>query len=97
MLVGLVRFDMRIPGCGSLKEKLLGKGKCRFLTSKGRLDGKRSCRRPILLLAKGKTKWHFSHKARLPRGKYHAVVRAYDRAGNKERPAKRNTVKFNVR
>jgi hypothetical protein len=77
-------------------EKLLGKGKCRFVKSNGRLGGKRSCRRPILLPAKGTRKWTFSHRARLPRGKYHAVVRAYDKAGNKELPAKLDIVSFRV-
>jgi hypothetical protein len=76
--------------------KVVGK-RCRFLTRKGTLKRTaRSCRRPILLPAKGKTSWHFSIRARLPRGKYRAVARAVDRAGNKERPAKRNIVAFRV-
>jgi hypothetical protein len=77
--------------------KIVGKHTCRFLTSNGTLGGTRNCSRPILLLAKGGTKWRFSHSARLPSGKYHAVVRAVDRAGNKERPAKRNIINFTVR
>jgi hypothetical protein len=77
--------------------KVVGK-RCRFLTRKGTLKRKaRGCTRPILLPAKGKAHWHFSIRARLPRGKYRAVVRAVDRAGNKERPAKRNIVAFRVR
>jgi hypothetical protein len=79
-------------------EKIVGRNRCRFLTSKGTLAGKsRKCSRPILLRAKGTRKWRFSHRARLPRGKYHAVVRAVDKAGNKEHPAKRNIVNFRVR
>jgi hypothetical protein len=78
--------------------KLVGNNRCRFLTSKGTLAGSaRKCSRPILLLAKGGSKWRFSHRAKLPRGKYHAVVRAVDRVGNKERPARRNIVNFTVR
>jgi hypothetical protein len=77
--------------------KVVG-NRCRFLTRKGTLKRKaRSCRRPILLPAKGKSHWHFSIRAQLPRGKYRAVARATDRAGNKERPAKRNIVAFRVR
>jgi hypothetical protein len=78
--------------------KIVGRNRCRFLTSKGTLAGQsRKCSRPILLRAKGGGKWSFSHRARLPRGKYHAVVRAVDKAGNKERPAKRNNINFRVR
>jgi hypothetical protein len=77
--------------------KVVGK-KCRFLTRKGKLlRAKRSCSRPVLLPAKGRTKWRFSIRARLPRGKYRAVVRAVDQAGNKEGPRKRNTIAFTVR
>ena len=64
----------------------------------GRLTGNRRCRKPVLLPARGLTRWRFSLKARLPRGHYRAVVRAVDRARNKERPAKgRNIVLFDVR
>jgi hypothetical protein len=78
--------------------KLVGNNRCRFLTSKGTLaSSSRKCSRPVLLLAKGGSTWRFSHSARLPRGKYHAVVRAVDKVGNKERPAKRNIINFRVR
>jgi hypothetical protein len=78
--------------------KLVGKNRCRFLTSKGTLaQSSRKCSRPVLLRATGGSKWRFSHRAKLPRGKYHAVVRAVDKAGNKERPARRNIVNFRVR
>jgi hypothetical protein len=78
--------------------KVVGKGKCRFLTRKGTLlRKKRNCNRAVLLTAKGGTHWRFSIRARLPRGKYRAVERAVDRAGNKERPRKRNIIAFRVR
>src|SRR3954452_22648006 len=57
--------------------KIVGRNRCRFLTTGGSLaGGSRKRSRPVLLLAKGGARWHFSHRARLPRGKYHAVVRA---------------------
>src|SRR3954469_6907387 len=78
--------------------KIVGRNRCRVLTADGPLaSSSRKCSRPVLLLAKGGSKWRFSHSARLPRGKYHAVVRAVDKAGNKERPAKRNIINFRVR
>jgi hypothetical protein len=77
--------------------KVLRGHRCRFLTRKGKLAKKRKCTRPILLRAKGTRHWRFSARARLPRGKYRVVVRAIDRAGNKERPHKRNIVRFRVR
>jgi hypothetical protein len=81
----------------SIGKVIRGRG-CRFLTRTGTLKRRaRSCRRPILLPAKGGKHWRFSIRARLPRGKYRAVVRAVDRSGNKERPAKRNIVAFRVR
>jgi hypothetical protein len=78
--------------------KVRGRHGCRFLTRKGVLSPKRGCRRPILLRAKGSKRWRLSRAARLPRGKYRAVARAVDRAGNKERPRKgRNIIRFTVR
>jgi hypothetical protein len=71
---------------------------CRFLRPGGTLSQARNCRRPVLLPARGLERWRFRVGARLPRGHYRAVVRAVDRARNKERPAKgRNIVLFEVR
>ena len=71
---------------------------CRFLKANGRLTANRRCRRPVLLPAKGLERWSFRIAAKLPAGHYRAVVRAVDRAANKERPAKgRNIVTFVVR
>jgi hypothetical protein len=81
--------------------KVRGKGvgaNCRFLKPGGRLGPNANCRRPVLLPARGLEKWRFAINARLPRGHYRAVVRAVDRASNKESPAKgRNIVLFDVR
>ena len=101
---GCSKSKARTPGDrGGVKRvlvsigKIVGRNRCRFLTSNGTLASKaRKCSRPVLLRAKGTKKWRFSHRALLPRGKYHAVVRAVDKAGNKERPAKRNIVNFRV-
>jgi hypothetical protein len=74
------------------------RGACRFLDGKGRLGGRRSCRKPTLLPARGTERWSFAISARLPSGSYRAVVRATDDSGNKERPAsRRNVVRFRVR
>jgi hypothetical protein len=71
---------------------------CRFVNRRGRLQKKRSCRKPTLFRARGTRRWRFAKRARLPRGNYRIVVRATDRAGNKERPAgRRNVVRFKVR
>jgi hypothetical protein len=75
-------------------------GTCRFLRHDGRLSGSwKSCRHAILFRAHGTAKWHLSLPARgLPPGVYRVVVRAFDAAGNKERPARRrNIVRFRIR
>jgi hypothetical protein len=71
---------------------------CRFLKANGKLTGDRRCRKPVLLRAKGLERWSFKIAAKLPKGHYRLVVRAVDRASNKEKPAKgRNIVVFAVR
>jgi hypothetical protein len=77
--------------------RVRGGGGCRFLQRDGKFTKRRSCRRGVLLPAKGTKKWTFSFKKRLPRGSYRLVVRAKDRAGNKEKPSRRNTISFKVR
>ena len=81
--------------------KVRGKGagaNCRFVNRKGRLTAPRRCRRPILLRAHGRERWRFRLSARLPRGRYRAVARAFDTSRNKERPRRRrNIVRFAVR
>jgi hypothetical protein len=72
---------------------------CRFMRKNGRLGARyTNCRRPILLRAKGKTAWKYTHKVHLPSGDYRVVARGTDIYKNKERPAKhRNITHFKVR
>jgi hypothetical protein len=78
--------------------KVKGRHDCRFLGRNMRLQPLSRCRRPVLHRARGTRSWRLSLRAPLPRGIYRVVVRAYDRAGNKERPAKgRNIRRFRVR
>jgi hypothetical protein len=75
------------------------RGRCRFVTRRGRLSRRRSCRRPVLLKPHRRGKrWTLRIRhARLRRGRYRLVARATDRAGNWERIARRNRVRFRVR
>lgn len=75
-------------------------GRCRFLRGNGRFTPARSCRRTggTYLRARGTGSWSLRLRARLPRGRYKAWVRAIDAAGNVERKAaRRNLVRFRVR
>ena len=71
---------------------------CRFVksTRRFRLTQPRNCRDPILFRARGKRPWGFKLPYRLRSGAYRAVARSIDRAGNRERPARRNIVPFRV-
>jgi hypothetical protein len=63
----------------------------------GRLTPRRSCRRPILFTARGRTRWTFAKTLHVPPGNYRAVVRATDTFGNKETPSKRrNIIRFRM-
>ena len=78
--------------------KVKGRHQCRFLQRNRRLGRLTNCRRPVLFRARGTSSWKLGLRGRLPAGVYRVVVRAYDAAGNKERPAKgRNIVRFRVR
>jgi len=61
---------------------------CRALTSSGRLKRvapvRGRCRPSIYLRAKGATKWSFTLRRRLPRGRYVLYSRATDKAGQRE-------------
>ncbi len=72
--------------------------RCRYVGTNGRLTRSRSCRRPISLLAHGKRHWSLRKRLHVPRGRYTAIVRAVDRAGNVE-AARRgpNVVRATVR
>jgi hypothetical protein len=64
--------------------KVTGRHGCRFLRHDGTLG---DCGRPVLFRASGTARWRITLRARLPRGVYRIDVRAYDAAGNEERPA----------
>jgi hypothetical protein len=72
---------------------------CWFAGAGGRLARQaRSCRRPVLLAARGTGRWRFALTARrLPRGAYRLQVRAVDAAGNKERPRKAASAVLRIR
>jgi hypothetical protein len=77
--------------------KVRGRHGCRFLGHDGRLSKMRTCRRPMLFRMRGTTRWRVSLRAQLPPGIYRLVVRAYDGAGNKERPARgRNMLRISI-
>ena len=71
---------------------------CAFLTPRRTLTGFRNCRRPVLLRARGTSKWSITLAPRgLPAGNYRVVVRAVDASKNKERPKRTNIAGFKVR
>ena len=60
---------------------------CRFLSRRGgQLTGYRSCKRQILVKAKGKRHWKatFGFPVSLPRGQWRIRVQAIDGSGNRE-------------
>ncbi len=91
-----------VKGAGAIRKVYVsvaktGRHRCAFMNRRGRLTKRRSCRHPILLPAKGHTRWRFAKRVRLPRGNYRIEVRAKDTTGNKERPHKVNTIKRRLR
>jgi hypothetical protein len=90
----------------SVARLLARRGRCQFLTAKGRLTRARSCKRPVRLVARtrfiggatNKTAWRFAHRARLRRGRYEVAVRGVDSLGHRERQRRvHNTVRVRVR
>jgi hypothetical protein len=75
------------------------RGGCRFVTARGRLGARRSCRSPLRLRAitrnptPGRGTWRLG-LARPPRGRYVVSARAVDTRGNVERrgPTRRLTI-----
>ena len=78
--------------------KATGK-KCRYLQANGKLATKKtSCLRTKYVPAKGTSKWSFTAKRRLPKGKYKVWVRAVDAEGNVERKRfRRNGARIRLR
>ena len=113
----LVRGTAVDLGCGSVKRVVVwiararpsrGHGRdrrrrCRFLKRNGRLGRPVSCKRPRWIRARGTAHWRLRMRVRLPRGRYTARSRGYDRAGNGEVELRkrgrrnRNFVAFRVR
>jgi hypothetical protein len=75
----------------------LANRKCRFLLGSGKFGPQRSCLRTTYLVARGTSKWSFSIKAKLPRGRYVVWSRGVDIANNVEKKnRKRNLARFKV-
>ena len=72
------------------------KGRCRYLTRRGRLSRRRSCRRPIWLRARGTRRFVLRRQARLRRGVYRLTARAIDARGNRARRTRANTVRVRI-
>jgi hypothetical protein len=72
--------------------------RCRYLKRNGTFTAKRKCGHRVLLKAKGKQRWRYRTKVKLPKGLYRITAASRDAAGNLERIVfGRNTVKFHVR
>jgi parallel beta-helix repeat protein len=72
---------------------------CRYIKDPNRYDLRApgNCNIPILFRVNGRKRWSFKFGAPLKPGDYRIRVRAFDRAGNKEEPTRRNGVVFKVR
>ncbi len=73
------------------------RGRCRYLTRRGRLSRRRSCRRAIWLRARGTRRFGLRRRVRLRRGVYRVAARAVDARGNRARRTRANTVRLRVR
>jgi pseudomonalisin len=88
-----------VHGAGAIRRvtisvvKLTAHGRhCRFMTAKGRLVSRVSCRKRILIPARGHTSWSFTRKVHLPAGLYRIVVRGLDTSGNREGATRKRNV-----
>jgi hypothetical protein len=76
----------------------LGGRKCEFLLGDLTFGTPRSCLRTVYITTRGRSKWSFSAKTSLLRGRYTVWVRGVDVFGNIERKTtKRNFARFRVR
>ncbi len=97
-----VRGHARDRGCAGVRREVVSVAKvrgrsCRFLTKSGHLTRGRSCRKPVLLRARGGRSWTFTLHHRLPKGHYRLVARAVDKLGNRELPGRTNRMRFRIR
>jgi hypothetical protein len=94
------RSTDRVCGVASVRVALareVDRGRCRFLTARGRFAGAGSCRRARFLRARGARTWSFGPRVRLTPGRYRLVARAGDTAGNVERSGAGRMLRFVVR
>jgi hypothetical protein len=76
----------------------LASRRCEFLLGDLTFGTPRSCLRTVYITTRGRSKWSFSAKTSLPRGRYTVWVRGVDVFGNIERKTtKRNFARFRVR
>ena len=83
---------------------LKSKGRCRYLTTSGRLSKAQSCAKPIFVRARvvgfdrktAKSTWRLAKGVRLARGTYSVTVRGVDRDRNVE-VAKRKSNRATLR
>jgi hypothetical protein len=88
----VVRGTASDLGCGALGAGTVARveisvqrqrgARCKYMTSRGRLGGARSCARPTWLTARGTSSWAFALPKRLPQGTYKIRARGLDSAGN---------------
>jgi hypothetical protein len=69
----------------SVAVALKSAGKCRYVSRKGTVGTRRSCKTPVFLTARGTTKWRLDLKGAFKPGTYVVRVRSRDGAGNAER------------
>jgi hypothetical protein len=74
----------------------VSKGRCAWLKANGKLTGRRSCRKPVLLKVRGTATWTFKRKAKLPPGHYRVYVSATDGTNRVEPQPRRQNARFRV-
>ena len=76
-----------------------GSGKrCRFLKGKKGFTRPQRCSKRVYVTAKGTTRWRYTFRGRLAKGRYRAYVRSTDATGNGPRTLPKAAIKsFRVR
>jgi subtilase family serine protease len=67
--------------------------RCRFLKAKKGFTAPRSCSKRVYLSAKGRARWTFTRRGRLPKGSYRAYVRGTDAVGNAPRKLAKTAIR----
>ena len=93
----------RAGGAGRVKRvrvavaRLAGK-RCRFLKGKKGFTRPQRCSKRVYVTAKGTTRWRYTFRGRLAKGRYRAYVRGTDATGNGPRTLSKAAIKsFRVR